>query len=632
MDCINPILDVAITATRAAHGTGLPETLEYLRDAMVILKHKANDVKAAVDYAEENRKMRRTHEVSNWLLSVEVLEKEVMEILQKGDREIQQKCLGTRFPKNYRSSYKIEKIASETIGVVTELRHRGDFSIVVIRLPRADVDERPMEKTVGLDRMYAEVCRCIQDEEPGIIGLYGMGGTGKTTLMTKVNNEFLCIHDFEVVIWVVVSRPATVGKVQEVIRNKLDIPDDRWGNRTEDEKAVEIFKILKAKRFVMLLDDVWERLDLKKVGIPSPNSQNRSKVILTTRSRDVCRDMEAQQILEMERLTQDDAINLFMEKVGKTTLNSHPDIPQLAEIAAKECQGLPLALVTIGRAMAGKNSPQEWEPAIRMLKTYSSKFSASTAAPFASSQWSYDVFLSFRGEDTRFTFAAHLYVALHRRGVNTFFDDHKIRRGESISPTLVKAIEGSRSSIILLSQNYAGSSWCLEELVKILECRKTMGQLVLPIFYNVDPSDVRRHKGSFGEALVKHENTLKHDIDKVKNWREALSEVANLAGWNSQNKSEPTFLKEIVIDVLKRVFGLSAGDAKAIVKEDSRIQNKEVVPGPHSTTVHIAGQSGISARGRRPPIENVGEELIDSDSDSGYDDVESILTKVWTNL
>ena len=161
----------------------------------------------------------------------------------------------------------------------------------------------------------------------------------------------------------------------------------------------------------------------------------------------------------------------------------------------------------------------------------------SMAAPsFASSQWSYDVFLSFRGEDTRLSFAAHLYVALQRKGVNTFFDDHKIRRGESISPTLVRAIEGSRSSIIILSQNYASSTWCLEELVKILECRKTMGQLVLPIFYNVDPSDVRKHKRSFGEALDKHEKTFKHDMDKVINWREALGEVANLAGWNSRNK------------------------------------------------------------------------------------------------
>ena len=100
-----------------------------------------------------------------------------------------------------------------------------------------------------------------------LFGLYGMGGDGKTTLMTKVNNEFIrASKGFEITIWVVVSRPASVGKVQEVIRNKLDIPDNRWRNRSEDEKAVEIFNVLKAKRFVLLLDDVWERLDLQKLG------------------------------------------------------------------------------------------------------------------------------------------------------------------------------------------------------------------------------------------------------------------------------------------------------------------------------------------------------------------------------
>ncbi|XP_034695232.1 probable disease resistance protein At1g52660 isoform X2 [Vitis riparia] len=202
------------------------------------------------------------------------------------------------------------------------------------------------------------------------------GGAGKTTLMTKVNNEFIRASKiFEIAIWVVVSRPASVEKVQEVIRNKLDIPEDRWRNRTEDEKAVAIFNVLKAKRFVMLLDDVWERLDLQKVGVPYPNSQNKSKVILTTRSLDVCRDMEAQKSLKVECLTEDEAIYLFKKKVGETAINSHSDIPQLAEIAAKECQGLPLAIVTIGRAMADKKTPQEWEQAIQMLKTYPSKFS-----------------------------------------------------------------------------------------------------------------------------------------------------------------------------------------------------------------------------------------------------------------
>ena len=167
----------------------------------------------------------------------------------------------------------------------------------------------------------------------------------------------------------------------------------------------------------------------------------------------------------------------------------------------------------------------------------SSSVSASMAAPSSSFRGSYDVFLSFRGEDTRFSFAAHLYDAMERRGVNAFFDDHKIRRGESISPTIKKlAIEGSRSSIVILSQNYANSTWCLQELVKILDCRKTMGQLVLPIFYSVDPSDVRKHEGTFGEALVNHEKALNRNVDKVKKWREALTQVANLAGWNSLNK------------------------------------------------------------------------------------------------
>ena len=141
---------------------------------------------------------------------------------------------------------------------------------------------------------------------------------------------------------------------------------------------------------MILLDDVWERLDLQRVGVPSPTAQNKSKVILTTRSLNVCRCMEAQKSIKVECLTEEEAINLFKEKVGETTLNSHPDIPQLAEIAAKECKGLPLALATIGRAMAGKNTPQEWERAIQVLKTYPSKLSGMGDHVFPILKFSYD--------------------------------------------------------------------------------------------------------------------------------------------------------------------------------------------------------------------------------------------------
>jgi hypothetical protein len=143
----------------------------------------------------------------------------------------------------------------------------------------------------------------------------------------------------------------------------------------------------------------------------------------------------------------------------------------------------------------------------------------------------YDVFLSFRGEDTRDNFTAHLYHALRMKGINTFIDDDELKRGEKISPALLKAIELSRISIIVLSQNYASSKWCLDELVKIVE---TKGQMVLPVFYKVDPSDVRHQKNRYEDALAEHAKRFNNDM-KVQSWKAALTQVANLSGWNSKN-------------------------------------------------------------------------------------------------
>lgn len=147
-------------------------------------------------------------------------------------------------------------------------------------------------------------------------------------------------------------------------------------------------------------------------------------------------------------------------------------------------------------------------------------------------EWSYDVFLSFRGEDTRTSFTGSLYHGLHQKGINVFIDDEKLRRGEQISPSLLTAIEQSRISIIVFSQNYASSTWCLDELVKILECCKTKGQLVWPVFYHVDPSFVRHQTGSFGTAMAKHEVTFKGDVEKLRKWKRALFDAANLSGWS----------------------------------------------------------------------------------------------------
>ena len=163
---------------------------------------------------------------------------------------------------------------------------------------------------------------------------------------------------------------------------------------------------------------------------------------------------------------------------------------------------------------------------------------ASMSSPSSSStpQWKYEVFLSFRGVDTRRGFTDHLYAALQRKGILTFRDDEELERGKSISPELLKAIEESRFAIVIFSRNYAFSTWCLVELAHIVKCMRERKLMIWPIFYDVDPSDVRKQTGTFGQAFNDHQKRFKDNIKTVEMWRAALREVANLSGWHLQDR------------------------------------------------------------------------------------------------
>ncbi|ONH90089.1 hypothetical protein PRUPE_8G034500 [Prunus persica] len=164
----------------------------------------------------------------------------------------------------------------------------------------------------------------------------------------------------------------------------------------------------------------------------------------------------------------------------------------------------------------------------------------------------YDVFLSFRGEDTRLSFVSHLYHELQLRGIKTFKDDPKLERGTAISSGLFNAIQESRLAIVVLSPKYASSTWCLDELTEILQCMKSKSA-VLPVFYHVDPSDVRKQTGSFACAFAEHEERFREDRERVKSWRTALTEVANLSGFDSKNECERKLIEYIVEWVWEKV-------------------------------------------------------------------------------
>ncbi|XP_020412386.1 TMV resistance protein N isoform X4 [Prunus persica] len=214
------------------------------------------------------------------------------------------------------------------------------------------------------------------------------------------------------------------------------------------------------------------------------------------------------------------------------------------------------------------------------------------------SSWTYDVFLSFRGEDTRTNFTDHLYKALCDKGIYTFID-RELVRGEEISPALVKAIEESRISVIVFSENYASSRWCLDELVKILQCKQSKQQVVLPIFYKVDPSHVRNQESKFGDAFEELiERKFKNDKEKVLIWREALRQAANLSGHTFKDgKYEATFINDIVDGILSQVLGRTYWNVAAYpVGIESRVEDVERlldVGGNGRRMVGIWGTSGI---------------------------------------
>ncbi|KAI6705131.1 hypothetical protein NL676_008093 [Syzygium grande] len=152
-------------------------------------------------------------------------------------------------------------------------------------------------------------------------------------------------------------------------------------------------------------------------------------------------------------------------------------------------------------------------------------------APPSNLNRNYHVFLSFRGADVRKNFLSHLYAALEHKGIQTFVDSEELMKGEEISTALTRAIEESQVAIIVFSEDYASSPWCLEEVVKIMEC-KGKGLIVFPVFYRVEPREVRGMRESYGRALAKHESKFGKDSEKVKRWKKALFDAGSLSGWD----------------------------------------------------------------------------------------------------
>ncbi|KAG8502107.1 hypothetical protein CXB51_002179 [Gossypium anomalum] len=346
------------------------ENLHALKTEVEELKAVRRDLMSRVRVAEDEQQLKRLPQVELWLQTADRVITDAEQLIVQSPQHVEKLCMGGCCSTHPRSSIKFGKKIAKKLQEVKDQKENGDFSDVASKPPLPSATERPSEPTVGLESNFNKFWSCLQKEQVGIIGIYGLGGVGKTTLLNQINNKFHDItHDYHV-IWAVASQDRPIERVQDEISKRIGLSNEGWKSKSLDEKAEDIFKVLCKKKFALLLDDIWEWFDLTRAGVPLPTQQNGSKVIFTTRRRDVCCQMQPNMAnnIRVECLPPGEAFKLFEEKVGSETLRMHPDIFKLAEAVVEECAGLPLALITIGRAMASKKTPREWEYAIEVLR------------------------------------------------------------------------------------------------------------------------------------------------------------------------------------------------------------------------------------------------------------------------
>ncbi|KAB2086471.1 hypothetical protein ES319_A04G034200v1 [Gossypium barbadense] len=219
---------------------------------------------------------------------------------------------------------------------------------------------------VGHFRVIEEINKYLIEQEVGMVGVWGVGGIGKTTIMNHVYDKLQEETKFSKMIWITVSQSPDIRKLQKDIAHTTsnDLSDDE----TTIERAAKIREDLRRTgSYLIILDDVWQGFSLEDVGIPVPSADNGCKIVLTTRERKVVQKMGCKEV-KVARLSEDEASQLFLSQVGEDVLSADPTMRPIMKDVVERCYGLPLTIVTVAIAMKGVHDPLRWRNALNRLK------------------------------------------------------------------------------------------------------------------------------------------------------------------------------------------------------------------------------------------------------------------------
>ncbi|XP_039140861.1 probable disease resistance protein At4g27220 isoform X2 [Dioscorea cayenensis subsp. rotundata] len=319
------------------------------------------DVQERVDATRRERLEVVDNVVQNWLMNVDRKEKEVKKIKENASANKHFLHIGLH--------YKLGKEAADLIKTTDDLIREGKFASVSHKQPPPSTTDSLLynEGFVIFDSRKSrakKILEALKNEAVHSIGLCGMGGVGKTMLVKDVAKQAKEQSFFGEVVMVTASQNIDLKKIQKEMAECLGFPLNEENVVVRAAKLAERLTTKKNKVLV-ILDDLWEQLHLSKVGIRFPEMATTCKVVITTRNKDVCKRMSCKEIVELNKLSDEESWSLFRSRAGDAV--ESPTMRELAWNVARECDGLPLALVVLGAALKGEK-PEHWNTVLKQLK------------------------------------------------------------------------------------------------------------------------------------------------------------------------------------------------------------------------------------------------------------------------
>ncbi|KAG9148726.1 hypothetical protein Leryth_013415 [Lithospermum erythrorhizon] len=379
------------TIHRCGYLWNLDRNIENLRTEVNSLENKRDYVKSLVDVAKRNAETVRP-DVLGWLERVDNIKKDVEGVLE-GVEKTRSCCFSYWKCPNFLARYTLSKTANSLTLEVSKLHEKGEYNQV--GGPLAPPGHMPFSSTIEFEgfesrtSMRKDIVEALKDDSAIVIGVCGMGGVGKTTLVKVVADKVKTEKLFDEVVMAVVSQNQIIINIQDqlaedlaltiVEKNNIRVRAERLYTRLMDE----------SRKTLVILDDLWEGLDFHKIGIPAQGERKGLKVLLTSRLKQVCENIGAQKIIEVQVLNQDEAWYLFKKTAGISN-DAQDNLKGLAKKVAQECQGLPLAIVIVGKALRGKEE-SSWEDAITQLKHANvTDIAGVHKEVYSKIRWSYD--------------------------------------------------------------------------------------------------------------------------------------------------------------------------------------------------------------------------------------------------